>query len=175
MTKYSYSVRTCYSRHLKIDVYRGPQTSTGHVTRLQSRVYGKFFTFSTARETTVYSTWHLSVGQNEAMTKPYYWRKPERPVDWEDIALNLSLAFSTPNNAVEIKGQACRERSGTEEAYSEIKQVLQEILDYRRDINQEKIDKKRKAEEDRKKGEDMRRAALDLKKSHAKGQVRCQL
>lgn len=37
------------NRHLKIDVYRGPQTSTGHVTRLQPRVYGKFSTFSTAR------------------------------------------------------------------------------------------------------------------------------
>ena len=37
-------------------------------------------------------------------------KKPERPADWEDIALNLSLAFSTPNNAVEIKGRACRER-----------------------------------------------------------------
>lgn len=31
-------------------------------------------------------------------------KKPERPVDWEDIALNFSLVFSTPNNAVEIKG-----------------------------------------------------------------------
>ena len=37
------------NRHLKIDVYRGPQTSTGHVTRPQARVYGKFSTFSTAR------------------------------------------------------------------------------------------------------------------------------
>ena len=37
-------------------------------------------------------------------------KKPERPTDWEDIALNLSLAFSTQNNAVEIKGRACRER-----------------------------------------------------------------
>lgn len=37
-------------------------------------------------------------------------KKPERPADWEDVALNLSLAFSTPNNAVEIKGRACRER-----------------------------------------------------------------
>ena len=36
-------------RHLKIDVYRGLQTSAGHVTRLQPRVYGKFSTFSTAR------------------------------------------------------------------------------------------------------------------------------
>ena len=37
------------NRHLKIDVYRGLQTSAGHVTRLQPRVYGKFSTFSTAR------------------------------------------------------------------------------------------------------------------------------
>ena len=37
-------------------------------------------------------------------------KKPERPVDWEDIALNLSLVFSAPNNAVEIKGRASRER-----------------------------------------------------------------
>lgn len=37
-------------------------------------------------------------------------KKPERPVDWEDVALNFSLAFSTPNNAVEIKGRACQER-----------------------------------------------------------------
>ena len=36
--------------------------------------------------------------------------KPERPADWEDTALNLSLAFSMQNNAVEIKGRACRER-----------------------------------------------------------------
>ena len=38
-----------YIRHLEIDVYRGPQTSTGRVSRLQLRVYGRFSTFSTAR------------------------------------------------------------------------------------------------------------------------------
>ena len=37
------------NKHLKIDVYRGLQTSAGHVTRLQPHVYGKFSTFSTAR------------------------------------------------------------------------------------------------------------------------------
>ena len=45
--------------------------------------------------------------------------KPERSADqgsvlgladWEDIAVNLSLAFSMQNNAVEIKGGDCRER-----------------------------------------------------------------
>ena len=39
-TKYWQKVIHTVIRHLKIDVYRGPQTSTGHVTRLQPRVYG---------------------------------------------------------------------------------------------------------------------------------------
>ena len=37
------------NRHLKINDYRGPQTSTGHVTRLQPRVYGKLSMISKAR------------------------------------------------------------------------------------------------------------------------------
>ena len=32
-------------------------------------------------------------------------KKPERPADWEDIALNLSLAFSMPNKRASLQGK----------------------------------------------------------------------
>ena len=50
------------------------------------------------------------LSHNKALLLEVAAKKPERPADWEDIALNLSLAFCTPNNAVEIKGRACQER-----------------------------------------------------------------
>lgn len=36
--------------------------------------------------------------------------RPSKPSDWETIAGTLSVAFSTEEKAVELKGRGCRER-----------------------------------------------------------------
>ena len=38
--------------------------------------------------------------------------RPNKSEDWEDIARTLSVAFSTLNKPVELKGRGCRERMG---------------------------------------------------------------
>ena len=57
------------------------------------------------------------------------------------------------------------DRSGTEEEYSELQQLCEDIVTFRRDMaetkEKEKEAKKRKDEDDRKKAEEMRRAAVD--------------
>ena len=55
-------------------------------------------------------------------------------------------------------------RSGTEEEFTELNQLCEDILAFRRDTaelkKKEKQDKKKKEEEDRKKGEEIRKAAV---------------
>jgi len=59
-------------------------------------------------------------------------------------------------------------RSGTEEEYSELHQLLEDISSYLRDFNTiraaqaaERAAQLKKAEEDKRKGEEMRRAAME--------------
>lgn len=56
-------------------------------------------------------------------------------------------------------------RSGIEEEFTELQQLCEDIITYRRDVveerNREKEAKKKKEEEDRKKGEEMRKAAVE--------------
>lgn len=59
-------------------------------------------------------------------------------------------------------------RSGTEEEYSELSQLLQDITTYRRDIEEykaktakEKGHKKKKEREDKKMGEEIRKKAME--------------
>lgn len=59
-------------------------------------------------------------------------------------------------------------RSGSEEEYSELNQLLEDIATYRRDMHElktkqteEKEQKKRKEMEDKKKGLEMRQAAIE--------------
>ena len=56
-------------------------------------------------------------------------------------------------------------RSGSEEEYSELEQLCEDIITYRRDLaetkEKEKEAKKRKDEIDRKKAEEMRQAAVE--------------
>ena len=58
----------------------------------------------------------------------------------------------------------CVYRSGTEEDYTELNQLLEDISVYTRDFSlaqgEKKSEAKAKKEEDRKKGEEMRRAAM---------------
>lgn len=58
-------------------------------------------------------------------------------------------------------------RSGTEEEYDELHQLLEDIFEFQKDLDEkkaqemeEKRDKKGKALEDKQKGEEMREAAL---------------
>ena len=57
------------------------------------------------------------------------------------------------------------DRSGSEEEYSELEQLCEDIITYRRDLaetkEEEKEAKKRKDENDRKKAEEMRQAAVE--------------
>ena len=57
------------------------------------------------------------------------------------------------------------DRSGSEEEYSELEQLCEDIITYRRDLaetkEKEKEAKKRKDENDRKKAEEMRQAAVE--------------
>ncbi|KAK3755168.1 hypothetical protein QZH41_010692 [Actinostola sp. cb2023] len=78
-------------------------------------------------------------------------RKPKTSSEWEQVASILSLAFSTSEKPVELTGRACRERldrlvnkykvedkkslkrSGSEEEYTELQQILEDICTFRRD------------------------------------------
>ncbi|KAK3732399.1 hypothetical protein QZH41_016781 [Actinostola sp. cb2023] len=109
-------------------------------------------------------------------------RKPKTSSEWEQVASILSLAFSTSEKPVELTGRACRERldrlvnkykvedkkslkrSGSEEEYTELQQILEDICTFRRDQaelkQKEKQNKKKKEKEDIQKGLEMRAAAL---------------
>ena len=59
-------------------------------------------------------------------------------------------------------------RSGTEEEYSELSQLLQDISTYRRDMEEykaktakDKVQKKKKEREDKKMGEEIRKKAME--------------
>lgn len=56
-------------------------------------------------------------------------------------------------------------RSGTEEDYSELTVLLEDIASYQRDVigalNREKEGKKKKEMEDKQQGEEMRKAAME--------------
>ena len=62
------------------------------------------------------------------------------------------------------KGQLF-DRSGTEEEYNELHSLLEDIINYRRDMELQKIQqkeaKKRKIEQEKQQGSDMRKAALE--------------
>ena len=67
---------------------------------------------------------------------------------------------------------ACR--SGTEEEYSELHQLLEDISSYLKDFNAvrvaqaaERASQLKKAEEDKRKGEEMRRAAMEGRSSES--------
>ena len=45
-----------------------------------------------------------------ALAKEVAQEKPEKPQDWEEIAAVLSIAFSTEERVVKLKGRGCRER-----------------------------------------------------------------
>ncbi|XP_078364715.1 uncharacterized protein LOC144649134 [Oculina patagonica] len=97
-------------------------------------------------------------------------RRPNSPSDWEVIAVVLSQAFSTDDdNQVELTGRACRERmdrlftkyneedkkslkkSGTEEEYSNLMKLLEDISTYQRDVQDQKKKRKKKTKKRRKK------------------------
>ncbi|XP_068758203.1 MAP7 domain-containing protein 2-like [Montipora capricornis] len=109
--------------------------------------------------------------------------RPEKSSDWDLIAAKLSNHFSTPEKPVELTGRSCRERmdrvlekykfeesrslkrSGTEDNFTELKQLCEDIVTFRRDFaaarQKEKESKKNKEERDKKAGEEMRRAAME--------------
>ncbi|KAK3732011.1 hypothetical protein QZH41_016892, partial [Actinostola sp. cb2023] len=119
--------------------------------------------------------------QDLALAKEVASKKTTKPADWDEIANSLGKAFSAEGKTVEMKGRGCRERmerlqekhknedkkalkrSGTEEDCNELTGLLDDILTYRRDMEElkkEKEVKKKKEIEDKKKGEEMRNAAM---------------
>ncbi|XP_044167220.1 uncharacterized protein LOC122951267 [Acropora millepora] len=118
-----------------------------------------------------------------ALAKEVAQHSPEKPDEWDAVAKRLGKAFSTDSCSVELKGRGCREkmdriltkykeedmkglkRSGTEEEFTEIQQLCEDILVYRRDMIEirkiEKESRMRKDQEDKRKGEEMRQAAVE--------------
>ena len=45
-----------------------------------------------------------------ALAKEVAQKNPEKPQDWEEIAAVLSIAFSTEERIVKLKGRGCRKR-----------------------------------------------------------------
>ena len=88
-----------------------------------------------------------------ALAKDVMSFSPEKPCDWEAIATTLSALFSTDDKPVILKGRGCRKhtdllikrfkeedakslkRSGTEEDYTELCQLLEDISSNLRDFN----------------------------------------
>ncbi|CAH3114398.1 unnamed protein product [Pocillopora meandrina] len=97
-----------------------------------------------------------SLKNDIALAKEVDSRKPQTHQEWDELATILSEVFSFDSNRVELKGRGCRERltrliekneqddkkslkkSGTEEEYSELSQLLQDISTYRRDMEEYK-------------------------------------
>ena len=51
-----------------------------------------------------------SIEQDLILAREVAARKPEKPADWDAVALALSEAFSTDEKVVVLKGRGCRER-----------------------------------------------------------------
>ncbi|XP_074633306.1 uncharacterized protein LOC141892071 isoform X1 [Acropora palmata] len=118
-----------------------------------------------------------------ALAKEVAQHSPEKPDEWDAVAKRLGKAFSTDSCSVELKGRGCREkmdriltkykeedikglkRSDTEEEFTEIQQLCEDILVYRRDMIEirkiEKESRMKKDQEDKRKGEEMRQAAVE--------------
>lgn len=109
-----------------------------------------------------------------ALVKEYTESRPSKPDEWDEVAKRLSVVFQS-----EVKGRGCREhldllikkhkanekkalkRSGTEEEYSELVQLLEDVTTYQSDLATKKVSvPKRKDELDREKGLQMRNAAM---------------
>ncbi|XP_068743269.1 DNA ligase 1-like isoform X2 [Montipora capricornis] len=137
-----------------------------------------------------------SIQNDLALAKEVASRKPQTHQEWDELATVLSEVFSSDSNRVELKGRGCRERlarliekneqddkkslkkSGTEEEYSELSQLLQDISTYRRDMEEnkaktskEKEQKKKKEREDKKMGEEIRKKAMEGLASSKRGKV----
>ncbi|XP_028394488.1 uncharacterized protein LOC114518681 [Dendronephthya gigantea] len=100
-----------------------------------------------------------------ALCKEVVAERPVRPEDWEIIASSLSVIFSTTESQVHLKGRSCREhldllvkkfkadeknalkRSGTEEDYTELTQLLEDITSYLNDMSKPSRNKENKDEE----------------------------
>ncbi|CAB4008454.1 Hypothetical predicted protein, partial [Paramuricea clavata] len=100
---------------------------------------------------------------NLALANKVIKSRPEKPSDWQKIAEGLSGLFGTwsPDIPVDLKGRGCRERSdrllakhkndeakalkrsGTEEDYSELSQLLDDIATYKEDIQNARIKEKK--------------------------------
>ena len=52
----------------------------------------------------------LEPSQDIALAKEVVAHRPQKPLDRDVIASNLSVAFSTEDNHVDLKGRGCRER-----------------------------------------------------------------
>lgn len=50
------------------------------------------------------------INHDIALAKEVAQKKPEKPQDWEEIAAVLSIAFSTEERVVKLKGRGCRDR-----------------------------------------------------------------
>ncbi|CAB4015161.1 Hypothetical predicted protein [Paramuricea clavata] len=114
-----------------------------------------------------------SIENDIALAREVAASRPEKPNDWDEIATRLSEHFSTDGKPVELKARGCRERmdrllskykqedakslkrSGAEEDYNELKQLLEDISTFRRDMmvlkDKEKEEKRNQAENGKRK------------------------
>ena len=52
-----------------------------------------------------------NISHNLSLAKEVVSVRPSKPSDWEEIAGKLSVAFSTEDRPVDLKGRGCRERT----------------------------------------------------------------
>ncbi|XP_068685221.1 cingulin-like [Montipora foliosa] len=106
--------------------------------------------------------------------------RPSNPNDWNLIADNLQRAWA--NEEITLKGRSCKEhfdvllrhhkdensaalkKSGTEEQYNEIHQLLDDIRAYVDDLQQQSKKGKKKDEEDKKKANEFRDKTMETLK-----------
>ncbi|CAB4023790.1 Hypothetical predicted protein [Paramuricea clavata] len=127
-----------------------------------------------------------SIENDIALAREVAASRPEKPNDWDKIGTRLSEHFSTDGKPVELKARGCRERmdrllskykqedakslkrSGAEEDYNKLKQLLEDISTFRRDMmvlkDKEKEEKRNQAENGKRKAEMIRRAAMEKRR-----------
>ncbi|CAH3124425.1 unnamed protein product [Pocillopora meandrina] len=126
-----------------------------------------------------------SLKNDIALAKEVASKKPQTHQEWDELATILSEVFSSDSNRVELKGRGCRERltrliekneqddkkslkkSGTEEEYSELSQLLQDISTYRRDMEEYKAKTAKDKEQKKKKRGKIKKMGEEIRKKKA--------
>ncbi|XP_020901225.1 uncharacterized protein LOC110239808 [Exaiptasia diaphana] len=133
--------------------------------------------------------WHLN--HDIDLAKEVVSLRPASSKNWDNVAENLEAAWPKDPSRNKVKGRSCKEhfevmmahhkeenqqalrKSGTEEEYSELQQLLDDVIAYQLTEKQDKKSDKKKDVEDRKKGLAFRDASMKSlsKKSPFKNKV----